>query len=296
MTDKKEDKVQSTRKAEAPLNSLGYGYDSTLANGPFERDELHYEDPVRNYDYKWCGACAFYEAGYCRALEENIELLASCDAYLSMSEELSRRWEQFYKRVNRLEREESELRNKEVPTDTEVVSEEHKFIEKRDGKYCVFSHQTGKNFGCYKTKAEAEKRLAQIKTFKEAKFEVKFASIDEDLQIVYGIALEPNETDSHGDTITEAEIEKAAHGYALTPMIVGEGHTKKAKATPVETYIAPVEFELGGQTVKKGSWVMAIKVHSKKLWKGVKDGSFTGLSIGAIVRSKPYEEKEEENK
>ena len=40
------------------------------------------------------------------------------------------------------------------------------FIKQIGDEYCVFSHQTGKNFGCYKTKDEAEKRLAQIKQFK----------------------------------------------------------------------------------------------------------------------------------
>ncbi len=292
MTDKKEDKVQ-TRKAEAPLNSLGFGYDSTLANGPHEKDELHYEDPIRNYDYRWCGACAFYEAGYCRALEENIELLASCDAYLSMAEELHLRWEQFYKRVNRLEREQDELRNKgelETKGDLEVVEEVDKFIEKRDGKYCVISHQTGKNFGCYKTKLLAEKRLAQIARFKEATFEVKFAEMDEAKQLIYGIVLEPNSIDAHGDTISMEEVEKAAHGYALTPMIIGEGHTKKAKAQPVETFIYNPEIL---KEVKPGSWVMTVKVHSKKLWQSVLDKKVEGFSIGALVKRKPYEDKEE---
>lgn len=35
--------------------------------------------------------------------------------------------------------------------------------------YCVLSHQTGKSFGCYPTKAAAEKRLAQVKMFGEMK-------------------------------------------------------------------------------------------------------------------------------
>ena len=42
------------------------------------------------------------------------------------------------------------------------------YIKKVKGEYCVFSHQTGKNFGCYKTRVEAEKRLAQIKRFSES--------------------------------------------------------------------------------------------------------------------------------
>lgn len=41
------------------------------------------------------------------------------------------------------------------------------YIKKTPGKkeWCVFSHQTGKNFGCYPTKKEAEARLAQIHKF-----------------------------------------------------------------------------------------------------------------------------------
>lgn len=43
------------------------------------------------------------------------------------------------------------------------------FIRKNSkGEYCVISHQTGKNFGCYPSKEEAEKRLAQIKRFKDS--------------------------------------------------------------------------------------------------------------------------------
>lgn len=39
------------------------------------------------------------------------------------------------------------------------------FVRKVGDEYCVFSHRTGKNFGCYKTKGEAEKRLAQMHAF-----------------------------------------------------------------------------------------------------------------------------------
>lgn len=43
---------------------------------------------------------------------------------------------------------------------------EHKYIRKVDGEYCVYSEQTGRSFGCYKTKPEAEARLAQMHKFK----------------------------------------------------------------------------------------------------------------------------------
>ena len=38
-------------------------------------------------------------------------------------------------------------------------------IRKQGNMWCVFS-KSGKNFGCYKTKMEAEKRLKQIETHK----------------------------------------------------------------------------------------------------------------------------------
>lgn len=39
-------------------------------------------------------------------------------------------------------------------------------IRKRSGKYVVISETTGRRFGTYDTRAEAEKRLRQIEFFK----------------------------------------------------------------------------------------------------------------------------------
>ena len=42
-------------------------------------------------------------------------------------------------------------------------------IKKIKGKYVVMSEKTGRKFGTYKTKKEAEKRLRQIEFFKHLK-------------------------------------------------------------------------------------------------------------------------------
>ena len=42
-------------------------------------------------------------------------------------------------------------------------------IKKIKGKYIVLSEKTGRKFGTYKTKKEAEKRLKQIEFFKHLK-------------------------------------------------------------------------------------------------------------------------------
>jgi len=44
-----------------------------------------------------------------------------------------------------------------------------KFIKEEDGMFSVYSHQTGKLFGKYKTRKEAEDRLAQMQRFKGSK-------------------------------------------------------------------------------------------------------------------------------
>jgi hypothetical protein len=42
-------------------------------------------------------------------------------------------------------------------------------IVKKDGKYVVLSERTGRSFGTYDTRAEAEARLRQIEAFKYMK-------------------------------------------------------------------------------------------------------------------------------
>ena len=42
-------------------------------------------------------------------------------------------------------------------------------IKKRGRKYVVMSEKTGRSFGTYDTRAEAEQRLRQVEFFKHAK-------------------------------------------------------------------------------------------------------------------------------
>ncbi len=114
---------------------------------------------------------------------------------------------------------------------------------------------------------------------------------NEEQRLVYGIVYEPGVEDAHGDTMTAAEIEKAAHGfmthYARLEGDSGTDHLAKVgrhDVTIVESSIAPADYQLGGQTVKKGSWVMAAKIWNDQLWKGVRTGKFTGWSFEGYGR------------
>jgi hypothetical protein len=94
--------------------------------------------------------------------------------------------------------------------------------------------------------------------------------------------LEPDVPDAHGDIFPMEEVEKAAHDFMRHSQMVGVQHTQPAGAQVIESFISPVDMAIGDQNVLKGTWVMSIHVPDTELWKAVKEGAFTGLSIGAI--------------
>lgn len=112
---------------------------------------------------------------------------------------------------------------------------------------------------------------------------VKVTKADQEKRIVYGIVYEPEEVDTDGDFAKAAEIEEAAHNYLMNSRIVGAQHGAVAKAEVVESYIAPSDIEFAGQPVKKGSWVVAVKVHDEDMWAKVKKGEYTGFSMGGYA-------------
>jgi hypothetical protein len=105
-------------------------------------------------------------------------------------------------------------------------------------------------------------------------------------QIVYGVILAPNEIDAQDDFMDPDEIEKAAHRYLTKSRVIGSGHTKPIDATPVESFIAPQDLELSGQygpqVVKKGSWILGVKVNDPEEWKKILSGEYTGFSVGGM--------------
>ena len=113
--------------------------------------------------------------------------------------------------------------------------------------------------------------------------------VEHEQRVVRGVVLEPCsptfcEPDAQGDIIEAEEIESASHGF-MAGLLRGENaididHERVADAVVVESFLAPVEFEEGGQTIRKGSWVLAVKVFDDELWESVKDGSRTAFSIG----------------
>lgn len=130
-------------------------------------------------------------------------------------------------------------------------------------------------------------------------------------RFVLGIVLEPNDgeegapvdPDTQGDIYSAHEIRRAAHLFMEQYRNLGLMHRRIVPTTKLrilESYIAPVEFavrsngEIIGsadvkqgekvQIVRRGTWLLAMRVVDDQLWQAVKAGKLTGLSIGGSAR------------
>lgn len=112
-------------------------------------------------------------------------------------------------------------------------------------------------------------------------------------QIVYCVVLEPEFVDSHRDVMDAEDIRKTAHKYLQNSRVVGAQHQKSIPGHPVESYIAPQDLTFEGgpygkQVVRKGSWVVGLKIDDPKEWKKVVSGEYTGVSIGGFGQRRDY--------
>jgi len=120
--------------------------------------------------------------------------------------------------------------------------------------------------------------------------ELSVLKADSEQRIIYGIVLEPDVEDSQGDVVSKEDVEIAAHRYLYQQgLAIGDQHAKMAPGTvrPVESYIAPCDFSMGGQVVKAGSWVLAAHVPDDNLWEQVKKGHKGAWSVGGSGRRSP---------
>lgn len=114
---------------------------------------------------------------------------------------------------------------------------------------------------------------------------IRFVKSVDEKQLVYGIVFEPDFVDAHDEFVSKDDVEAAAHEY-LADLRKGGCRIKLSHqmeideaADVVESYIAPVDFNIGDVAVKEGSWVIAMKVHDPDLWTATKD-QIQGFSPG----------------
>lgn len=117
----------------------------------------------------------------------------------------------------------------------------------------------------------------------------RFAKVadDEDFTFILGPVLVPEEVDKQGEIISAEEIEQAAHSFIEDNGTAGLVHKvmlKRREAVVVESYIERGNRKVNGQTIKKGTWMLGMRVYDNDIRKMILDGDLKGYSIGGTGR------------
>ena len=98
------------------------------------------------------------------------------------------------------------------------------------------------------------------------------------------IVMEPDEVDLHGDITSAEEIRKACFNFNLYCQKPNLFHLSGTDTFDfVESYIAPVDMQIGEQVIKAGTWLATVQVYDDTLWDCIKTVEVAGLSIGALA-------------
>ena len=149
-------------------------------------------------------------------------------------------------------------------------------MEKKD-LVKAFSDFIDNHFGAPKSAPEV-KSVEIVKAVNEDKKQALFVAL----------YAHPDESsfDLHNDTYDAEEVEKACHSYNTQCMKTNLGHLVMVDdnvASVIESYIIPVDMQIGEQFVTKGSWLQVWQFADGDLWEGVKKGEWNGISIGCTA-------------
>ncbi len=117
----------------------------------------------------------------------------------------------------------------------------------------------------------------------------------DDERFVLGVVLEPEVVDAQGDIYSPEEVRQAAHRFMEEFGGLGLMHRFRVndQVKVLESYLAPADFAIGEVRVRKGTWLLAVRILADELWEQVKDGRLTGFSIGGSARRVPEGEAAE---
>lgn len=138
---------------------------------------------------------------------------------------------------------------------------------------------------------EIKRHVASTKKGADVEVEVEFkilSKADDEERTAFGVVLEPEEIDSQADIYSEDEVQKTAWRFLERYQQFGLMHKQIVPSVlPLESYLAPCDFELNGQKVKKGTWLLRVRVLDESIWKRVRSGELTGFSIGGSAIRTP---------
>ncbi len=123
--------------------------------------------------------------------------------------------------------------------------------------------------------------------------EVLVFKANEERREITAPVLLPGVVDLHGDIYSEEEVMKACRNFNEFCKKSNLQHQKQMNDSDIkfiESYVTPADMTVKGFKYPKGTWMSTAKINSDVIWKSVKDGYFTGFSIGCRVKSEKVDE------
>lgn len=121
---------------------------------------------------------------------------------------------------------------------------------------------------------------------------------------ILGVVLEPTDgtdgaelkPDTQGDIYSAADVRRAAHAWMEQHGKVDLDHswepTSKQQVRVLESYLAPVDMEINGAQIAKGTWLLALRVLDDTIWANIKAGGIGAYSIGGTAMREPVSSEE----
>ena len=119
---------------------------------------------------------------------------------------------------------------------------------------------------------------------------------DDEKHFVLAPVLIPDEVDLQNDIVTADIIEQAAHLYVADIRkrdkdvdLMHRIDVAYEDMELAESWIAPVDMDINGHTIKKGTWMMGLTIKSETIWGMIQDGITKGFSIFGVGKRTPIE-------
>ena len=96
------------------------------------------------------------------------------------------------------------------------------------------------------------------------------------------------QTDTQGDSISPAEMEKMADRFMASARMAKAMHEGEQIGEVLHSFplTAEIAKAFGMETDREG-WIIGMKIHDDAVWDQMKAGTFKGFSIGGKAKRKP---------
>ena len=116
-------------------------------------------------------------------------------------------------------------------------------------------------------------------------------SADNMLKQALYVVLVPDEVDAHGDIYNKDEVRKACESFNSSSTV--KANLFHMIDVPVfktiESYIAPCDMTINEEVIKEGTWLARLQFTNDEIFKGVLEGKYAGVSIGAMAQFEELE-------